>query len=408
VVTLLFSDVEGSTRLVQRLGEAGYAKSLAAHRGLVRAAVHAHSGREVDCRADEFFVVFPDARSAVGATIMAQQSLAAHPWPDGAAFRVRMGLNTGDPIDGEDGFVGLDVNRAARICAAGHGGQVLASRAVLDQAGASLDLIDLGDYLLAGLPTPERLFQIVIPGGRRVFPALRASPAKNATTHRRSLRRRGDPTAFADAAWRARGLLPNVAEDARRALADLASSLFTAERAADRAQKFLDRVDQTRLDSLLASETEMTPFSKHAREEVVRIEAQIASVKEVNGRLDTVRAFTAEASLKLAGDPSLLTPTELLTNVQRITDATATLDEVVTRAAVLVGPRAYRLKRTRARGVYRSGERYVVLYADTVGSERIRDFETLHEARDFRDAIRLSQMTQYTGPIFNEYTGGGS
>jgi class 3 adenylate cyclase len=403
MVTLLFSDVEGSTRLVQRLGEAVYAESLAEHRRLLREAVGAHAGRVVDCRADELFAVFPDAVGAMAAAVAAQQGLAAHEWAQGAKFRVRIGLNTGDPIDAAEGYVGLDVNRAARICAAGHGGQVLASRAVLDAAGSGLDVIDLGDFQLAGLPHPERILQVVVPDARRVFPALRASQSP-AIGRRGGRRRRRASASSADAPWMARSLLPRVSEELRRPLADLAASLFTAGRAADRASVFLDRVDHKRLDSQLEAQREMTPFSKRAEREAQTIEAQIAAIDEVEGRLQTLREFTSQAEAVCASDPQTLTEHSIDTHRQRIADTTVALDDTVTRTAVLVGPLAFRLKRTRSRGVYQSAGRFVVPYIDTVGADRIRDFETLAQAREFRAAVRIAEQR---GDGSQPYRGGG-
>src|SRR5919205_4040471 len=125
-VTLLFTDIEGSTQLLRRLGEA-YAGVLAEHQRLLWEAFAAHDGREVDTQGDAFFVAFPRAVDAVQAAVAAQRALAAHPWPDRAAVRVRMGLHTGEPTSTGGRYVGLDVHRAARIGAAGHGGQGLLS-----------------------------------------------------------------------------------------------------------------------------------------------------------------------------------------------------------------------------------------------------------------------------------------
>jgi DNA-binding NarL/FixJ family response regulator/class 3 adenylate cyclase len=175
-VTLLFTDVEGSTQLLHRLGD-GYPPVLSEHRRLVRDAVAAAGGTEVDCRADEFFVVFDTAEAALAATLAAQRALAGHAWPDGAEVRVRMGLHTGRPAVADDTYIGLDVHRAARICSAGHGGQVLVSattRAALGETAlGEASLRDLGEHLLRGLPEPERLFQVVAPGWPEEFPALR-------------------------------------------------------------------------------------------------------------------------------------------------------------------------------------------------------------------------------------------
>ena len=125
-VTLLFSDIEGSTRLLERLGE-GYAEVLDEHRRIVRGAVAAHGGHELRTEGDAFFVVFARAGDAVRAAVAAQRELAASAWPGGVAVRVRMGLHTGEPrVVGRD-YVGIDVHCAARICSAAHGGQVVVS-----------------------------------------------------------------------------------------------------------------------------------------------------------------------------------------------------------------------------------------------------------------------------------------
>src|SRR5919204_882998 len=148
-VTLFFTDIEGSTELVGRLG-AEYAGVLEDHRRLVREAVEAAGGIEIDCRGDEFSIVFTDPARAVDAAVAAQRALVAHPWPADGKVRVRMGLHTGDPeVDGSS-YLGLDVHRVARIMDAGHGGQVLVSDRTRDLAGAETK--DLGEQHLKGLP----------------------------------------------------------------------------------------------------------------------------------------------------------------------------------------------------------------------------------------------------------------
>jgi DNA-binding NarL/FixJ family response regulator/class 3 adenylate cyclase len=173
-ITLLFTDVEGSTRLVSLLGDE-YEQVIEDHRRLCREAVEAEGGHVVDCRGDEFFVVFHEAGNAAEAAVAAQRALAGHVWPEGVDLRVRMGLHTGAPSLRPEGYFGIDVHRAARICQAGHGGQILLSaeaRAALDGAH---DVEDLGEHELRGLPRPERLFQLDAPGLPKRFPALNAS-----------------------------------------------------------------------------------------------------------------------------------------------------------------------------------------------------------------------------------------
>jgi predicted ATPase/class 3 adenylate cyclase/Tfp pilus assembly protein PilF len=175
-VTFLFTDIEGSTRLLQQLGER-YANVLAQHRALVRAAITAHNGHEIGTEGDAFFVAFARTREAVAAALAAQRALAAHPWPEGAPVRVRMGLHSGEGNPQDGGYVGLDVHRAARIAAAAHSGQVLLSRAAQELARDALPegagLRDLGEHRLKDLARPEHLFQLVVPDLPADFPPPR-------------------------------------------------------------------------------------------------------------------------------------------------------------------------------------------------------------------------------------------
>src|SRR5438034_62454 len=150
-VTFLFTDVEGSTKLLHELGAEGYAAALAEHRRVLREAFAAHGGVEVDTQGDAFFVAFARASDALAAAAQAQQAL------DGP-IKVRIGLHTGEPLVTEEGYVGIDVHRAARIAAAGHGGQVLVSRTTHAPAGDPLR--DLGDHRLKALPASERIYQL--------------------------------------------------------------------------------------------------------------------------------------------------------------------------------------------------------------------------------------------------------
>ena len=160
-VTFLFTDVEGSTRLLQELGAAGYAEALAEHRRVLRGAFGAHGGVEVDTQGDAFFVAFPTAPGALAAAAQSLEGLAAGP------IRVRIGIHTGTPHVGEEGYVGFDVHRAARIAACGHGGQVLVSASTAALLGAD-GLRDLGEHRLKDLSAPERVYQL----GDGDFPPL--------------------------------------------------------------------------------------------------------------------------------------------------------------------------------------------------------------------------------------------
>ena len=175
-VTFLFTDIEGSTRLLKQLGER-YGEVLDAHRRILREAVEAREGREVDTQGDSFFFAFARANAALGAAVAAQRALAEHEWPEGAQLCVRMGLHTGEPAVGDERYVGLGVHRAARIGAAAHGGQVLlssATRELVEEEKHGVVVRELGSYRLKDIDRPERLFQLDIEGLQTDFPLLRA------------------------------------------------------------------------------------------------------------------------------------------------------------------------------------------------------------------------------------------
>jgi len=181
-VTMFFSDIEGSTALLGRLGER-YGEALLAQRALMRAAVSACRGVEMGTEGDSFFVVFESAGDAVGCCLAAQRALAAYDWPGGEAVRVRMGLHSGEPAVQEDGYVGMDVHRAARIAAAAHGGQVVLSDATRQLAGSQLagdvSVRDLGWHRLKDIEAPERIYQLVAPGLADGFPPLKSLGARS-------------------------------------------------------------------------------------------------------------------------------------------------------------------------------------------------------------------------------------
>ena len=170
-VTFLYTDIEGSTELLGRLGDA-YSAVLEDHRRLLRGLVAGAGGTEIDCRGDEFLFVFPDAAAAVDAAVRAQHALAAHPWPEDAAVLVRMGIHSGEPTLEGTSYVGLDVHRVARLASAAHGGQVLVSGRTHELSG--VDARDLGWHLFKGLREAERVLQVLGDGLRAEFPALRA------------------------------------------------------------------------------------------------------------------------------------------------------------------------------------------------------------------------------------------
>ncbi|HEX8696024.1 MAG TPA: tetratricopeptide repeat protein [Longimicrobium sp.] len=188
-VTFLFTDMEGSTRLLQQIG-AAYPAVLEEQRRLAMGACERHGGRLVDTAGDGLFVAFERARDALAAAIEAQRALLSHPWPDGAAVRVRMGLHTGEPVASGSGYTGLDVHRAARIMSAAHGGQVVLSEATRQLAAGDLpgvELVDLGEHALKDLPRPERLYQVRAEGLPAAFPPLRTAGAPGVSLPGRAL-----------------------------------------------------------------------------------------------------------------------------------------------------------------------------------------------------------------------------
>src|SRR5262245_18074357 len=164
-LTVLHTEIEGSTLLTVHLKD-HYPEILATDCALLRAALAAHEGHEVDTQGESIFAEFPRATPAVAAAVAIRRALAAAAWPEGGAMRVRIGLHTGEPLRAAEGYTGLDVIRGARIRDAGHGGQVLLSKAtaalIEDALLDGLSLRDLGAHHLKGLPRPERIFQLII------------------------------------------------------------------------------------------------------------------------------------------------------------------------------------------------------------------------------------------------------
>jgi class 3 adenylate cyclase len=179
-VTFLFSDIEGSTRLLEQLGD-GYEEVHRDHRTILREQLNEAGGQEIDTQGDAFFFSFARARDAVAAAVAAQRELAGHRWPDGVDVKVRMGLHTGEPTVGEEGYLGMDVVRAARICAAGHGGQILLSETTRALLGNNVpdgtEIRDLGEANLKDVQH-ERIFQLALPEQRSDFPPLKTVKAK--------------------------------------------------------------------------------------------------------------------------------------------------------------------------------------------------------------------------------------
>jgi class 3 adenylate cyclase len=181
-VTFLFSDIEGSTRLLEQLGDQ-YQDVDREHRRILRERLGEAGGREMDNQGDAFFFSFPRAKDAVAGAVAAQRELAAHRWPDDVGVGVRMGLHTGEPTVGEEGYLGIDVVRAARICSAGHGGQVLLSETTRALVGNNVpdgvSIRDLGEAQLKDVQH-ERIYELALDAGPSSFPPLKTAPATTA------------------------------------------------------------------------------------------------------------------------------------------------------------------------------------------------------------------------------------
>ena len=181
-VTFLFTDIEGSTRILSAIGPEAYGELLDVHHDVMRAAIAAHAGHEIDTAGDAFFVAFAKPLEAIEAVIDAQRGLGAHPWPEGAAIKVRMGIHTAEATTTSTGYVGVGVHRAARICHVARGGQVLVSQAthdlLLDERGGARTapaFLDLGTHRLKDFSEPQRIYQLTAPGLATEFPPLRSA-----------------------------------------------------------------------------------------------------------------------------------------------------------------------------------------------------------------------------------------
>lgn len=183
-VTLVMTDIEGSTGLLAQLGTQ-YEQLLTDVRERVRQAVVRHDGHEVEARADEFFAVFNDVVSALEATLEFQLALATDAWPDGQQVRVRAGIHSGTTTLTDEGYIGLAVHTAARLCSAGHGGQILLTAATMTEALDSIShdvkFRSLGRYRLRGLPQAEEIYQVEAKGLPTAFPQLRIGVATPST-----------------------------------------------------------------------------------------------------------------------------------------------------------------------------------------------------------------------------------
>jgi hypothetical protein len=401
----MFTDVEGSTQLVQQLGKE-YAATLNEQRRLLREAVGDAGGHEVDCRADELFAAFQRPNDALAAAVSVQRSFGSYGWLQGVRVRLRIGLHTGEPVVEGGAYLGLDVNRAARICSAGHGGQILLSATTRDLVAEDAEFKDLGAHILPGLPQPERIFQLLTPGLRSSFPPLRAEGAESGLLKKIMPRTRTRASTLEEEAWRARALRAKVAGARQKPLTELGAALFTAHRAAIHADQLLSRIDRKGLACRLHLQREAAVVSPLARKEMLTLERRISSVEQLLESRQALAELAAELPGKL--DESIA-ERGIVSLRERVAAATAELDEALARATRTLDPLSFKLRRTRHRGVYRSGRKYVVPFVDTVGIDRRREFSTRAEACTFREAIREQGQIppEFKEGDFQENTWGG-
>jgi class 3 adenylate cyclase len=184
-VTFAFTDIEGSTKLLQELGDEAYGSLSRDHRRIVRESFGEHGGTEIDTQGDAFFFSFPRARDAVSAAVGAQRALREHAWPDGREVRVRMGLHTGEPHVGDEGYLGIDVVRAARIASSGAGGQILISETTRALLGNVLpdgvSVVDLGERHLKDIQH-EHIYEVTVDGRATGYTRPAKEPAHTTRT----------------------------------------------------------------------------------------------------------------------------------------------------------------------------------------------------------------------------------
>jgi class 3 adenylate cyclase len=422
-VTFLFTDLEGSTPLAERLGDR-YGQLLVDHRSLVRAAVAEAGGVEVDCRADEFFGAFTDAAEAVKAALAAQRAFQLHQWPNEVRLGVRMGIHTGEPTLAEEGYLGVDVHRGHRICSAASGAQVLVSSSTKESLSDSgldgVDFRDLGEHELKGLSSPTRIFQVVVADLPSEFPPLRSAGAVEpgpfegrerelGQTAARRLRLRRALSGLRDGGstqpdlealgWEVRALLPAASPAEQGPLSELGGVLFTSGRSVVETDRYLAALDRDSLHRRLSAYREMGVSSNRAKAEVNAVASRIAHIDRLAARRKSVEKTTSRLaerirSLKERMHDRLESSSSDLSSevaVLRVWAQSADLDGDLEAARTALGLTDLKLRRTRSRGVFRHGERYIVPYFDEVGVEQRKEFQTRKEARSFRWSVRFAQ-----------------
>jgi class 3 adenylate cyclase len=246
-VTFVFSDIEGSTSLLKVLGDR-YGDVLSDHRRLMRECFTGRGGVEIDTQGDAFFFAFPRAKDAVSAAVEAQRLHATHAWTDGQTVRVRMGLHTGEPAVGSEGYLGIDVVRAARLCTVGRGGQVLLSETTRALVGGSLpegvSVHTLGERLLKDIDEPERIFELDIEGAAAT-PEAEVTPGPPEPPSRPTPPSPQGSPITPDFGAR---LAERIQEHVRRTVEEPLERMFSVEALADRASEHPETIIE-KLDS---------------------------------------------------------------------------------------------------------------------------------------------------------------
>jgi class 3 adenylate cyclase len=395
-ITLLFSDIEGSTRLLRRLGPA-YEALLGEHRSLLRGAFTEAGGAEVETRGDSFLVAFQSAHEAVKGAVAAQRALAAQTWPANVEVRVRMGMHTGEPTLAAEGYVGLDVHRAARIGEAASGGQVLVSEATRAVIGDDVVLRDLGEYQLAGLERPERLYQVVAPGLASEFGPLRAQPPS---------RPQRDPwrasRELEQVGWRVNGLRGVAPAAFSRPLEALAGRVLAAARLVADTDRTLVAADRDDLAGRVADYEARASVAPHVAQAGAELAQQLVALDRLPERrraleeqISRLEDELGPLELRLQSSPRSSASHALLEELEdwrgRLVSVTQLLEQTLAAA-----PRAPELppgplRRTRRRGIFRAGSKYVVLEADEQGAKYPRVVASLVEALQLREHLRAAR-----------------
>jgi class 3 adenylate cyclase len=241
-VTFVFSDIEGSTALLKVLGDR-YGNVLSDHRRLMRECFTAQAGVEIDTQGDAFFFAFPRAKDAVSAAVEAQRRHAKHAWTDGQTVRVRMGLHTGEPAVGSEGYLGIDVVRAARLCTVGRGGQVLLSETTRALVGGSLpegvSVHTLGERLLKDIDEPEHIFELDIEGS--AIPEAEVTPGPPEPRSRPVSPSPQGPPIPPDFGAR---LADRIQEHVRRTVEEPLERMFSVDALADRASEHPETITE--------------------------------------------------------------------------------------------------------------------------------------------------------------------